>query len=96
MTAAHRAPSFGTEVTVINHDNGRSAVVRINDRSPFVWGEVIDLSPATALALGLGGVAPLSPIVRGAENAPQKRKSGQELSFLWNSQGSQQLGGSLE
>ena len=96
MTAAHRAPPFGTEVTVINHDNGRSAVVRINDRSPFVRGEVIDLSPATALALGLDGLASVSPIVRGAENAPQKRKSGLALSFLWNSQGSQQPDGSLE
>jgi rare lipoprotein A len=96
MTAAHRAPPLGTEVTVINHDNGRSAVVRINDRSPFVRGEVIDLSPATSLALGLDGLASLSPIVRGAENAPQKRKSGLALSFLWNSQGSQQPAGSLE
>jgi rare lipoprotein A len=72
MTAAHRAPPFGTEVTVINHDNGRSAVVRINDRSPFAGGEVIDLSPGTALALSLDGLASLSPIDRGAENASQK------------------------
>jgi rare lipoprotein A len=96
MTAAHRAPPFGTEVTVINHDNGSSAVVRINDRSPFVRGEVIDLSPATALALGLDGLASVSPIVRDAENALQKRKSGLALSFLSNSQGGQQPGGSLE
>jgi rare lipoprotein A len=96
MTAAHRTLPFGTEVTVINHDNGRSAVVRINDRSPFVQGRVIDLSPATALALVLDGLASVSLIVGGAENAPQKRKSGLALSFLSNSQGSQQPGGSLQ
>jgi rare lipoprotein A len=87
MTAAYRTLPFGTEVTVIDHVDCRSAVVRINDRSPFVRGEVIDLSPATALALGLDGLASVSPIVRGAENAPQKRKSGLALSFLSNSQG---------
>ena len=36
MTAAHRTLPFGTKVTVVNHNNGRSAVVRINDRGPFV------------------------------------------------------------
>jgi hypothetical protein len=46
MTAAHRTLPFGTRVTVVNHRNGRSAVVRINDRGPFVRGQVIDLSPA--------------------------------------------------
>jgi rare lipoprotein A len=39
MTAARRTLQFGVEVTVINHDNGRSAVVRTNDRSPFVQAE---------------------------------------------------------
>jgi rare lipoprotein A len=43
MTAAHRTLPFGTEVTVINRENGRSVVVRINDRGPFVHGRVIDL-----------------------------------------------------
>ena len=36
MTAAHRTLPFGTKVTVVNRSNGRSAVVRINDRGPFV------------------------------------------------------------
>ncbi len=57
LTAAHRTLPFGTEVTVINHDNGRSVVVRINDRGPFVRGRVIDLSPAAARALGVDGLA---------------------------------------
>jgi rare lipoprotein A len=45
MTAAHRTLRFGTKVTVLNNHTGRSVVVRINDRGPFVHGRVIDLSP---------------------------------------------------
>jgi rare lipoprotein A len=63
LTAAHRTLPFGTEVTVINHDNGRTVVVRINDRGPFVRGRVIDLSPAAASALGVDGLAMVSVIV---------------------------------
>jgi rare lipoprotein A len=63
MTAAHRTLPFGTRVTVVNRHNGRSAVVRINDRGPFVHGRVIDLSPAAARALGVDGLAPVSLIV---------------------------------
>lgn len=60
MTAAHRTLPFGTRVTVVNHHNGRTVVVRINDRGPFVHGRVIDLSPAAARALGVDGLAPVS------------------------------------
>jgi rare lipoprotein A len=49
MTAAHRTLPFGTRVTVVNRNNGRTAVVGINDRGPFVRGRVIDLSPAAAV-----------------------------------------------
>jgi rare lipoprotein A len=73
MTAAHRTLPFGTKVTVVNHSNGRSAVVRINDRGPFVHGRVIDLSPAAARALGVDGLAPVSLIVgslAGRESRP--------------------------
>jgi rare lipoprotein A len=63
MTAAHRTLPFGTRVTVVNRNNGRSAVVRINDRGPFVHGRVIDLSPAAAQALKVDGLAPVSLIV---------------------------------
>jgi rare lipoprotein A len=65
MTAAHRTLPFGTQVTVFNHRNGRSAVVRINDRGPFVRGRVIDLSPAAARALGVDGLASVSLTVGG-------------------------------
>ena len=57
MNAAHRTLPFGTMVRVTNDRNGRSVVVRINDRGPFVRGRVIDLTPAAAQALGFSGLA---------------------------------------
>ena len=59
FTAAHRTLPFGTIVRVTNRRNGRSVLVRINDRGPFIRGRVIDVSPAAARALGFGGVAPV-------------------------------------
>ena len=61
LTAAHRNLPFGTQVQVTNLDNGRSVVVRINDRGPYARGRVIDLSAAAARILGLvqSGVAPV-------------------------------------
>jgi rare lipoprotein A len=44
---------FGTLVRVVNIENGREVVVRINDRGPFVDGRVIDVSEAAARVLGL-------------------------------------------
>ena len=55
MTAAHRTLPFGTRVRVENKRNGRSVVVRINDRGPFVRGRIIDLAKGSARALGMGG-----------------------------------------
>jgi rare lipoprotein A len=84
MTAAHRTLPFGTPVTVLNRRNGRSAVVRINDRGPFVRGRVIDLSPAAARALGIVGLASVSLTVGGSGGElSQNRKlsdNGEELS----------------
>ena len=57
LTAAHRSLPFGTMVRVTDNHTGRSVVVRINDRGPFVHGRVIDLSPAAAHALGFSGLA---------------------------------------
>ncbi|BCM86030.1 hypothetical protein mvi_44910 [Methylobacterium indicum] len=57
LTAAHRRLPFGTRVRVTNTSNGRSVVVRINDRGPYVGGRVIDLSQASARAIGISGVA---------------------------------------
>jgi len=55
MTAAHRTLPFGTRVRVTNLRNGRSVIVRINDRGPFVEARVIDLSHAAARRLRLVG-----------------------------------------
>ena len=60
FTAAHRSLPFGTKVRVTNRRNGRSVVVTINDRGPFVRGRVIDVTPAAAHALGFSGLAPVS------------------------------------
>ena len=59
FTAAHRSLPFGTKVRVTNLWNGRSTVVRINDRGPFVGHRVIDIGPGAASHLGLvaSGVA---------------------------------------
>ena len=55
MTAAHRSLPFGTKVLVENLSNGRSVVVRINDRGPFIAGRIIDVSKAAASTLGMLG-----------------------------------------
>lgn len=53
MTAAHRTLPFGTKVKVTNKINGKSVVVRINDRGPFIKGRIIDVSKAAAAKLGI-------------------------------------------
>jgi rare lipoprotein A len=53
LTAAHRYLAFGTRVRVTNLGNGRSTVVRINDRGPFTGGRVIDLAHGAAQVLGV-------------------------------------------
>ena len=53
MTAAHRTLPFGSKVRVTNPRNGKSVVVRINDRGPFHKGRTIDVSRAAADELGL-------------------------------------------
>jgi len=53
MTAAHPTLPFGTRLRVTNVTNGRSVVVRINDRGPFVPGRVVDLSESAAESLGM-------------------------------------------
>lgn len=61
MTAAHKKLPFNTMVRVTNLNNGRSVIVRINNRGPYVRGRVIDLSLSAAEALGMrgSGVAPV-------------------------------------
>jgi rare lipoprotein A len=64
LTAAHRTLPFGTMVEVTNNQTGRSVVVRINDRGPYIRGRVIDLTPAGARAIGSSGLAPVTLSVR--------------------------------
>jgi rare lipoprotein A len=61
LTAAHRTLPFHTKVRVTNRNNGRSVVVRINDRGPYGKGRVIDLSRAAARRLRMidDGVVPV-------------------------------------
>lgn len=53
FTAAHRKLRFGTKLKVTNPSNGRSVVVRINDRGPFAGNRVLDLSKAAAREIGI-------------------------------------------
>jgi rare lipoprotein A len=53
LTAAHRSLPFGTKLRVVH--GGRSVIVTVNDRGPFVRGRVLDLSTGAARAIGLTG-----------------------------------------
>ncbi len=71
LTAAHRSLPFGTQLKLTNISNGRSVVVRINDRGPFVRGRVLDVSLGAAQALGFSarGTAQLRMEALGAMRA---------------------------
>jgi len=53
LTAAHKSLPFGTRVRITNTDNGRTVIVRINDRGPYHGGRVIDLSRAAAIEIDM-------------------------------------------
>lgn len=55
MTAAHKTLPLGSKIRVTNSKNGKSLVVRINDRGPFIKGRVLDLSKGAAQRLGFIG-----------------------------------------
>jgi rare lipoprotein A len=82
-TAAHRSLPFGTRVQVTNPRNGRSVVVRINDRGPFIRGRSLDLARGAAFAIGMRGTGAVRMAVldRGAthlaatETAPVRATS---------------------
>jgi rare lipoprotein A len=69
FTAAHRTLPIGTHLRVTSLATGKSVVVRINDRGPFVNGRVIDLSYAAANALGLPRARKKSVQIQRVENA---------------------------
>lgn len=58
MTCAHRSLPFGTKLRVSH--GGRSVVVTVNDRGPFVHGRVLDLSTGAARALGISGLGQIT------------------------------------
>jgi len=53
LTCAHKTLPFNTKLEVTNEDNGKSVIVRVNDRGPFVKGRDLDLSKAAAEKIGL-------------------------------------------
>lgn len=67
LTAAHKTLPFGTRVRVTNKRNGKSVVVRINDRGPYIKGRIIDLSKRAAGVIGMraAGVVPVSVQILG-------------------------------
>ncbi|HET7717132.1 MAG TPA: septal ring lytic transglycosylase RlpA family protein [Bauldia sp.] len=67
LAAAHRSLPFGTRVRVENLSNGKSVIVRINDRGPFAGGRVIDVTRGAAEQLGMikSGVVPVKVTVVG-------------------------------
>lgn len=62
MTCAHRKLAFGTKLKVTNLRNGRTVIVRVNDRGPFIRGRILDLSLGAARVIGLNaaGVGKIS------------------------------------
>lgn len=66
MTAAHRSLPFGTRLKVTHR--GRSVMVTVNDRGPFIRGRVLDLSQGAARAIGIGGVGHVTAEIQGRGN----------------------------
>ncbi len=75
MTAAHKTLPIPVYVEVKNLDNGRSMVVRVNDRGPFIDGRVIDLSYAAARKLGVDGPGTANVEIRTVGVGPSQPKS---------------------
>ncbi len=78
MTAAHKTLPIPVFVEVVNHDNGRKAIVKVNDRGPFHEGRIIDLSYAAATKLGVAqtGTANVSiRVVTTAGEATRQRSA---------------------
>jgi rare lipoprotein A len=75
MTAAHKTLPIPVYVQVKNLDNGRSLVVRVNDRGPFVTGRIIDLSYAAAKKLGVDGPGTAKVEIRAVGQGQAKPRS---------------------
>ena len=77
MVAAHCTLPFGTKVSVKNPRNGRTVVVTIVDRGPFIKGRIIDLSRGAASALGFSGLQKVHLTVHG-KGSGKKLKTAQK------------------
>lgn len=53
LTAAHRTLPFGSKIKVTNLTNGKTVVLRVNDRGPYVKGRILDVSKGAAIELGM-------------------------------------------
>jgi rare lipoprotein A len=53
LTAAHKTMDFGTLLKVTNPENGKSVIVKINDRGPYIFGRSLDVSKRAAIELGI-------------------------------------------
>jgi rare lipoprotein A len=73
MVAAHRTYPFGTKLRVKNLRTGKSIVVTVVDRGPFIKGRIIDLSRGAASALGFSGLQKVHVAVIGREKGGKKR-----------------------
>jgi rare lipoprotein A len=76
FTAAHRTLPFGTRLAVTNPANGRTVVVRINDRGPFVRGVSLDLARGAAFALGMRGNATVRIAQLNGQTSPHSQEQG--------------------
>ena len=87
LTAAHKSLPLPSYIKVLNHNNGKSVIVRVNDRGPFVEGRIVDLSYAAAKKINMteAGLAPvtievINPIVpkpaNKVSNSPHEQRPG--------------------
>ncbi len=77
MTAAHKLLPFNTQVRVTNKNNGRSVIVRINDRGPFVANRVIDLTNTAADGIGMLGPGTAPVLLETVGEVPGMTASGE-------------------
>ncbi len=54
MACAHKSYPLGSRIKVTHMGSGRSVIVRVNDRGPYIKGRIVDLTPAAASKIGLG------------------------------------------
>ena len=72
LTCAHKTLPFGTRLNVTNQKNGKSTIVRVTDRGPYVKGRIIDLSKAAAMELDMVSSGVASVTVEVISDNPNK------------------------